>query len=62
MNPDINDIELKKEFYIQKRNSEEGCLQAVDRQKDKHKTYKALVNQDKQKEGLRQFQINNRNF
>lgn len=43
MNSDVDDIELKKEFYLQKRNAEEGYLEAVDRQKDKHKSYKALI-------------------
>ena len=53
MNSDINDIELKKEFYLQKRNAEEGYEEAIDRQKEKHKTYKSLVTNNEKKEHLR---------
>ena len=62
MNSEVNDLELKKEFYLQKKNAEEGYLEAIDRQKDKHKTYKTLINHDKKKELLKEYQENNRAF
>ncbi len=61
-NADISDIELKKEFYAQKKNAEEGYLEAADRQKDKHKTYKVLISMDKKKEHLREYQQTNKTF
>ena len=34
---------------MQKKEAEEGYLEAVDRQKDKHKPYKALITTEKKK-------------
>lgn len=62
MNASIDDIELKREFYLQKRNAEEGYLEAVDRQKDKHKNYKNLISTEKKKEQLREYQQSNKLF
>jgi hypothetical protein len=62
MNSNIADIELKKEFYLQKRNAEEGYFEATDHQKDKHKPYPVLMNKAQRKEPLRDYQHTNKQF
>lgn len=40
----MTDLELKKEFYNQKRNADDNYFEAIDHQKDKHKSYALLMN------------------
>lgn len=62
LSANVNDIELKKEFYLQRRNAEENLFEATDHQKDKHKPYHVLMNKTERKEYLREFQQNNKQF
>jgi hypothetical protein len=62
MSANVTDIDLKKEFYLQRRNAEENCFEATDHQKDKHKPYHVLMNKAERKEHLREFQQGNKQF
>lgn len=62
MNADMSNIELKKEFYVQLRNSEDSYYTAIDHQKDKHKPYRALIEQPSQTHPLREYQATNLAF
>lgn len=62
MNVNVSDIELKKDFYIQKRNAEEREFDATDHQKDKHKPYHVLMGKLQKNQQLRDYQQTNKIF
>lgn len=44
LSANVSNIDLKKEFYLQRHNAEENYFEATDHQKDKHKPYHVLMN------------------
>lgn len=58
----MEDIELKKEFYMQKKNADDIYFAAIDHQKEKHKPYKLLIGNSPKKEALKEYQLTNQFF
>ena len=57
----MSDMELKKEYYLQKHAAEENYLAAIDHQRDKHKPYALLTASSKPKQQtLQQYRATNK--
>lgn len=54
------DLELKKDLYVQKRDSTERYEDAIQSQKIKKIPYELLLGKLKQKQTLKQWQANNK--
>lgn len=54
------DLELKKDLYVQKRDSTERYEDAIQSQKIKKIPYELLLGKLKQKQTLKQWQVNNK--
>ena len=57
-----NDIQLKKDFYMQKRDAEDRYYQAIQQQKNKKIPYSILLGKNKKKQNLREWKQNNKTF
>jgi hypothetical protein len=53
---------LKKSFYLQKRDAEDRYEEAIEQQKNKKIPYNVLLGKNKTKQGLKDYQNNNRHF
>ena len=61
LSSEIGDLELKKEYYLQKKAAEDSYLAAIDHQRDKHKPYALLTASPKTKQQtLQQYQATNK--
>lgn len=56
----MQDLELKKDFYQQKRDAEDRYEEAMENQKIKKIPYSVLLGKFKQKESLREWQSKNK--